>query len=327
MDQPSGWPVVVGLGVRVVERVAQLEQDADGDVDRRRPGDLARVAEDPADVAAVDVLHRDEVLGADAAELEDLDDVDVVEQRGELRLADERLDEARVLGEVRQQALERDHALEAFDAALERAMDRRHTADAEALVDEVRAELLFFGGVGAHSLGIWSVARTVAHRRQSREVTDGYPCRYRASSGVLTSSVRAWIGPFSSSASAAITSRWRWISDLPANAADTIVAFQWSSVPVRSSQLDLGVGKRRADLGDDRVGLHAISPSSRPTARERRDRLIDVGLGVRRRQLDADARLALGDDREREADDVDAVLEQPRAPSRPRAWRRRASPA
>ena len=116
-------------------------------MDRRRAGDLARVAQDATDVAPVDVLHRDEVLGADATELVDLDDVDVVEQRRELRLAHERLDEARVLREVRQQALQRDDALEAFDAALERAVNGRHAAHAQPLVHEVRTELLFGGDV------------------------------------------------------------------------------------------------------------------------------------------------------------------------------------
>ena len=177
MDEAERLAVVVDLGVRVVERLAELEQQADGDVDRRRPGDLARVAEDATDVASVDVLHRDEVLGADAAELVDLDDVDVIEDRRELGLAHERLDEARVLREVRQQALQRDHALEAFGPAFERAMHRRHAANAEPFVDEVRAELLFSGGVSAHGLRSPSVAWTLAaaHPR-NRKVTDSYPC-------------------------------------------------------------------------------------------------------------------------------------------------------
>src|SRR5437879_3781519 len=81
---------------------AVRDQDRDADVDRRRPGDLARVAQDATDIASVDVLHRDEVLRTDAAELVDLDDVDVVQERRELGLAHERLDEARVLREVRQ---------------------------------------------------------------------------------------------------------------------------------------------------------------------------------------------------------------------------------
>jgi hypothetical protein len=89
VDQPHRVAVVVDLGVRVVERIAELEQQPDGDVDRRRTRHLARLAQDAANIAAVDVLHRDEVLRTDATELEDPDDVDVVEQRGELGLAHE----------------------------------------------------------------------------------------------------------------------------------------------------------------------------------------------------------------------------------------------
>ncbi len=72
------------------------------------------------------------------------------EDRRELGLAHERLDEARVLGEVWQQALERDDPLEALDAALERAVDGRHAAHAQPLVHEIRTELLLRGDVYAH---------------------------------------------------------------------------------------------------------------------------------------------------------------------------------
>jgi hypothetical protein len=106
--------------------------------------------ENSAEVAPVDVLHRDEVLGADATELVDLDDVDVMEDRRELRFAHERLDEARVLRDVRQQSLQGDHALEALGTLLERAMHSGHTTDAEPLVHEVRAELLFYSRVDRH---------------------------------------------------------------------------------------------------------------------------------------------------------------------------------
>ena len=55
-----------------------------------------------AQVAALDVLEREEVLVADAADLEDLRDVDVLELDRDLRLVDEARDELRVGGEVRQ---------------------------------------------------------------------------------------------------------------------------------------------------------------------------------------------------------------------------------
>jgi hypothetical protein len=142
VDQSQGLAVVVALGVGVLEGLAGLDEQRQRDVDRRRPRHLAGLAQDAPDVAAVDVLHRDEVDAADLAQLEELDDVGVVEHERELGLAHEGLDEGRVLGQVRQEALERHHALDALDAALLGAVDRRHPADAEALEDGVRAELL-----------------------------------------------------------------------------------------------------------------------------------------------------------------------------------------
>jgi hypothetical protein len=93
VDQAEWMARLVGLAVRVVERLAQLEQQAHGDVDRRRARDLAGVAQDAPDIAPVDVLHRDEVLRTDPAALEDPHDVAVVQERRELGLAHERLDE------------------------------------------------------------------------------------------------------------------------------------------------------------------------------------------------------------------------------------------
>jgi hypothetical protein len=142
--------VLVDLGVRVVEGLAELEEEPDRDVDRWGPRDLAGVAEDPTDVASVDVLHRDEVLGADAAELVDLNDVDVVEDRGQLGLAHERFDEARVLGEVRQESLQGDDAFEPLDAAFECAMHGGHPTHSEPLVHQVRPELLCCVELGSH---------------------------------------------------------------------------------------------------------------------------------------------------------------------------------
>ena len=149
VDQAERVTGVIELVVRVVERVAQLEQQPDRDVDRRRAADPARVAQDPADIAAVDVLHRDEVRRAHPAELEQLDDVGVVQEGGELGLAHERLDEAGVCREMRQQTLERHHAFEPFNPALERAMHRRHAAHPEPLEDEIRTKLLLCSGVSA----------------------------------------------------------------------------------------------------------------------------------------------------------------------------------
>ena len=54
---------------------------------------LAEQRERAAQVAALDVLEREEVLVADAADLEDLRDVDVLQLDRDLRLVDEPRDE------------------------------------------------------------------------------------------------------------------------------------------------------------------------------------------------------------------------------------------
>src|SRR5262249_1389531 len=66
----------------------------------------------------------------------------VPQMRREPRLADERLHEVFVARDVRQHSLERDRSPEAFDALDLGAMHRRHAADAELFIDEVRHELL-----------------------------------------------------------------------------------------------------------------------------------------------------------------------------------------
>ena len=77
---------------------------------------MRRSIEDAAQVPAVDVLEGDEVAVVDFAEVEDLGDVGVLQLHRDLRLVDEHRDELFVLRDARQDALERDDALEALDA-------------------------------------------------------------------------------------------------------------------------------------------------------------------------------------------------------------------
>src|SRR2546430_164652 len=107
-------------------------------------------------------------------------------------------------------------------------MHRCHAADTETLVHEVRTELLLFGRIGAHDY--WNSKRRMESTSSAAGKGPEVTGIYLVSSGVLTSSVKAWMGPLSSSAKAAITIRWRSINDLPANPAETTVAFQWSAV-------------------------------------------------------------------------------------------------
>jgi hypothetical protein len=138
---PRFWPLSSQV-VGVVEGLAQVDQHRQHQRHRHRAGRVRGVAQDLAQVLAVDQLHRDEVLAADAAEVVGLRDVDVAELRGEAGLAHERADELLVGGEGGQEALQRDLALEALDAALLGAEDLGHATDAEALEDLVVPEHL-----------------------------------------------------------------------------------------------------------------------------------------------------------------------------------------
>ena len=101
---------------------------------------LAEAILDLEQILAPDVLHGDEVRVVDAAELEDLADVGVVQLAADLRLIDEHLDEVGVLGHRRQDALDGEDLLEALDAEGLGLEDLGHAADADALEQEVLAE-------------------------------------------------------------------------------------------------------------------------------------------------------------------------------------------
>ena len=138
---PSELAVVTGQVVGVGQGAAHLAADVGHQLG---PGRADAGPEGPhrlGQVAAFDVLHRDEVLLVDRPQLEDLDDVGVVEAGRQLGLLDEHARELGVVGEVRQDALDHEHALEpggTLDAALE---DVGHAAAADAFEQRVFAEL------------------------------------------------------------------------------------------------------------------------------------------------------------------------------------------
>ena len=103
---------------------------------------LPAALEDGAQVLAVDVLHRDEVLAVRARELVDARDVAVAQQAGDLGLVDQHLDEVVVLGEVGEHALDRDQV--GVTAGVEGLgpVDLGHPAERDAVEQVVPAELL-----------------------------------------------------------------------------------------------------------------------------------------------------------------------------------------
>src|SRR5207248_2503269 len=91
-----------------------------------------------AQVVPGHVLHRDVGLVADAADLEDRDDVAVHERQRERRLLPEARDELRIGRELREDPLEHDRLPAAVRGTRE--PDFRHPADGEAAEQHVSAE-------------------------------------------------------------------------------------------------------------------------------------------------------------------------------------------
>ncbi len=147
---PRSLPLLVGEAVRVGERAAGLAADVGDHLGARRSHRLPDRAHRLGEIVAADVLHRDEVLALDGAELEDVDDVRVGEARRQLRLLDEHLDEGRVVGEMRQDPLDDERPLEPggpLDAPL---VDLGHPTAADELEERVLAELNRLGELGCH---------------------------------------------------------------------------------------------------------------------------------------------------------------------------------
>ena len=127
--------------MRVVEPLADLHDDVAGLGDRHRLPELLGSLEDGPEVPAGDVLESDVKAVLLVTQVVDLGDVAVVELDGDLRLVLEHRDELVVLGDVREDALDRDRALEALDPILLGLVDLGHAADAHALEQQVRSVL------------------------------------------------------------------------------------------------------------------------------------------------------------------------------------------
>ena len=101
--------------VRVVERGRRRERDRDAVLERHPALVLGHVREEPAQILAVHVLHREEVLAVLLADVVDVDDVVVVQRRREPRLVEEHLHEPRVARAVVADLLDDHVALEPLD--------------------------------------------------------------------------------------------------------------------------------------------------------------------------------------------------------------------
>ena len=128
------------LVVGVVEALTHLHGDVASHGHGHGLAALARAVEDRAQVLALHVLHRDEVALAHLPQVEDLSDVRVRELHGDLRLVDEHDDEFLVLRDGGQDALQRNEALEAFDAEGLGLENLGHAADVHSLEEKVLSE-------------------------------------------------------------------------------------------------------------------------------------------------------------------------------------------
>ncbi len=105
----------IGKVVRILEALADLHDDVDGMRDRHALALLLHPLDERLQVAAVDVLHDDEVRRVGDADVEDADDVGVLQVHRQARLVEEHLDELLVLGEARQDALDRHRLADVSD--------------------------------------------------------------------------------------------------------------------------------------------------------------------------------------------------------------------
>ena len=94
------------------------------------------------EVAPADVLHREEVVAVDVAEVVDLHDVRVVEQRADARLAHEHLDEVGGLAELLEDPLDDERAPKPFGARHDGAKHLRHAPDGDPVEQDVAPEPL-----------------------------------------------------------------------------------------------------------------------------------------------------------------------------------------
>jgi hypothetical protein len=120
--------------MRGIERLRDSPKMRDG----TRRLELPLVGEDPPQIGPLDVAHRDVEMLVRLTRLVDRDDVWMVEARRDLRLVEEPLAKALVLGQVGCEELE---SYPPAEARIEREIDVRRCATAEQSFDPVAGEL------------------------------------------------------------------------------------------------------------------------------------------------------------------------------------------
>ena len=119
------------LRVEVAHARGRLPDQLDRVLERQEPAVRDAAAAQLVELLADDVLHRDVRDAVVLVDVVDVDDVGMVELRADLRLVEEHLDDARIVGELLAEALDHDLLLEARHRGLPREIDLGHAADGE----------------------------------------------------------------------------------------------------------------------------------------------------------------------------------------------------
>jgi hypothetical protein len=142
------------LGALAHVRVGEAGQHLQRDVQRGARGQLAAAqlgaAHDRAQVGAAHVLHHDEQRLIRFDQVEGVDDVRVVERRGDLGFPEKQVAELRARGVLGQQLLEHDLLLEPARPELLADVDRPHAAFGQVALDPVAARRGQLVGGGGH---------------------------------------------------------------------------------------------------------------------------------------------------------------------------------
>ena len=140
MHDPTRHAVGQHQGVGVVQGARGFARDEHRHGWRHRAVTPAHRAHDGRQILPDHVLHHHEVRAVDVAEVVDLDDVRVIEQRGDARLLAKRLHELRRVGFVGADALHDEDALEPLHALRDRAEHLRHAPRADSLEKLIAAK-------------------------------------------------------------------------------------------------------------------------------------------------------------------------------------------